>query len=63
MQGKQRVGLTAMLKSTCEGVHLLLKLPALSLQPCKLAKNKLLHFFKNIFQGFLLDFKFLSYSL
>ena len=32
------------LKNTCEGVHLLVKLPAISLQACKFTKNELLHF-------------------
>ena len=31
------------LKNTCEGVHLLVKLPAVSLQACNFTKNELLH--------------------
>ena len=30
-------------KNTCEGVHLLVKLPPISLQACKFTKNELLH--------------------
>ena len=30
-------------KNTCEGVHLIVKLPAISLQACKFTKNELLH--------------------
>ena len=30
-------------KSTCEGFHLIVKLPTISLQFCKFAKNELLH--------------------
>ena len=36
-------GLKMVVKNTCEGVHLLVKLPAVSLQPCKFTKNELLH--------------------
>ena len=32
-------GLKMLLKSTCEGVHLIVKLPAISLQACKFTKN------------------------
>ena len=38
-------GLQMLLKNTCEGVFLLLKLPAISLQTCKSTKNELLHTF------------------
>ena len=35
-------------KNTCEGVHLKVKLPAISQQACKFTKNELLHsFFKD----------------
>ena len=35
-------------KNTCEGVHLIVKLPAISLQACKFTKNELIHtFLKN----------------
>ena len=30
-------------KNTCEGVHLIVKLPSIILQSCKFTKNKLLH--------------------
>ena len=30
-------------KNTCEGVHLIVKLPAISLQACKFTKNELIH--------------------
>ena len=32
-----------LLKNACEGVHMLVKLPAISLQACKFSKNELLH--------------------
>ena len=36
-------GLRMLLKNTCEGVDLLVKLPAMSQQACKFTKNELLH--------------------
>ena len=36
-------GLKMVLKNACKGVHLLVKLPLLSLQACKFTKNELLH--------------------
>ena len=36
-------GLKMLLKNTCHGVHMLVKLPAISLQACKFVKNELLH--------------------
>ena len=45
-----------LLKNTCEGVYLIVKLPAISLQACKFTK---MNFFTHILQGFLLDFKLL----
>ena len=36
-------GLKMLLKNTCEGVHLIVKLPAISLQASKFTKNELLH--------------------
>ena len=36
-------GVKTLLKNTYEGVHLLVKLSAISLQACKFTKNKLLH--------------------
>ena len=33
------------LKNTCEGVHLIVKLPAISLQASKFTKNELLHIY------------------
>ena len=43
-------------KNTCEGVHLIVKLPAISLQASKFTKNELLHTY---FSRILLDFKLL----
>ena len=43
-------------ENTCEGVHMTVKLPAISLQVCRFTKNELLH---TCFQGFSLDFKLL----
>ena len=34
-------GLKMLLKNTCEGVHLIVKLPAIILQACKFTKNEL----------------------
>ena len=34
-------GLKLLLKNTCEGVHLIVKLPAIILQACKFTKNEL----------------------
>ena len=46
----QNMGELKMLsKNTCEGVHLIVKLPAISLQASKFIKNELL---QHIFQGF-----------
>ena len=40
-------------KNTCEGVHLIVKLPAISLQACKFTKNELLYtYFSRIFARF-----------
>ena len=36
-------GLKMVVKNTYEGVHLLVKLPAISLQACKFTKSELLH--------------------
>ena len=33
-------GLKMLLKNTCEGVHLIVKLLSISLQACKFTKNK-----------------------
>ena len=53
-------GLKMLLKNTCEGVYLIVKLPAISLQACKFTKiTKIYNFFTHILQGFLLDFKLL----
>ena len=49
-------GLKMLSKNTQEGVHLIVKLPAISLQAGKFTKNELFH---TIFQGFQLDFKLL----
>ena len=43
-------------KNTCEGVHLIVKLPAISLQACKFSKNELL---PTYFLRILLDLKLL----
>ena len=41
-------GLKILSKNTCEGVNLIVKLAAISLQTCKFTKNELLHtFFKD----------------
>ena len=32
-------------KNTCEGVYLIVKLPAISLQACRFTKNELLHIY------------------
>ena len=40
-------------KNTCEGVYLIVKLPAISLQACKFTKNELLHtYFSRILARF-----------
>ena len=40
-------------KNTCEGVHLIVKLPAISLQASKFTKNELLHtYFSRILARF-----------
>ena len=44
-------GLKTVLKNTCEGVYLSVKLPTISLQACKFTKNELLHrYFFNDFR-------------
>ena len=46
-------GLKMLLKKTCEVVHLLVKLPAISLEAWKFTKNELLHtFFSRILARF-----------
>ena len=46
-------GVKTLLKNTYEGVHLLVKLSAISLQACKFTKNKLLHaYFSRILARF-----------
>ena len=46
-------GLKMLSKNTCEGVHLTVKLPAISLQACKFTKNELLHtHFSRFLAGF-----------
>ena len=48
IHGECMVGLKIMSKNTCEVVHLIAKLPAISLQACKFTKNELFHtFFKD----------------
>ena len=41
--GGARGKLKMLSKNTCEGVHLIVKLPAISLQASKFTKNELLH--------------------
>ena len=43
MGGAGGGGLKTVLKGTCEGVHLLVKLPTISLETCKFTENELLH--------------------
>ena len=44
-------------KNSCEGVHLIVKLPAISLEACKFTKNELLHaYFSRILARFYLLF-------
>ena len=51
--GKHGGKLKTLLKNTCQGVHLLVKLPAISLQACKFTKNELLHtYFSRILARF-----------
>ena len=46
-------GLKMLSKNICEGFHLLVKLPAISLQACKFTKNELLHtYFSRILARF-----------
>ena len=46
-------GLKTLSKNTCEGVHLIVKLPGISLQACKFIKNELLHaYFSRILARF-----------
>ena len=50
------VGLKMLLKNSCEGVHLLVKLLAISLQACKFIKDELLHtYFSSILATFLVN--------
>ena len=40
-------------KDSCEGVHLIVKLPAINLEACKFTKNELLHnYFSRILARF-----------
>ena len=41
-----------LLKNICEGVHMLVKLPAISLQACKFTKNELHIYFSRILAEF-----------
>ena len=36
-------GLKILAKNNCEGVHMIVKLPTISLQACKFTKTELLH--------------------
>ena len=46
-------GVKMLSKNNCKGVHLIVKLPAISLQACKFTKNKLLHtYFSRILARF-----------
>ena len=40
---REHGGIKMLSKNTCEGVYLIVKLPAISLQACKFTKNELLH--------------------
>ena len=44
--------LKMLLKNTCEGVHLLEKLPAISLQACKFTENELHTYFSRVLARF-----------
>ena len=51
IHGESMGGLKVRLKNTCEGVHLIVKLWAISLQACKFTKNELFYtFFKDFSQ-------------
>ena len=41
-------GLKMLLKNTCEGAHLIVNLPAVSMQACKFTKTELLHAYFSI---------------
>ena len=41
--GGRKGELTMLLKNTCEGVHLIVKFPPISLQASKFTKNELFH--------------------
>ena len=45
IHGESMGGLKMLLKNTCEGVCLLVKLPAISLKACKIIKNELHTYF------------------
>ena len=43
IHGGEHAGVKMLSKNTCEGVNLIVKLPAISLQACKFTENELLH--------------------
>ena len=53
IDGGSMGGLKMLSKDTCEGVHLIVKLPAISLRVSKVTKNELLHtYFSRILARF-----------
>ena len=51
--GGGRGGVKLLLKNTCEGVHMLVELPTISLQASKFTKNELIHtYFSRILARF-----------
>ena len=43
IHGGSMGGLKILAKNNCEGVHMIVKLPTISLQACKFTKTELLH--------------------
>ena len=58
MGGAWGTGLKMLSKNICEGIHLTVKLSAISLQPCKFTKNELLHTY---FSRILVRFEIIIY--
>ena len=53
IRGGSMGGLKILSKNNCEGVHLIVKLPTISLPACKFTKNELLHtYFRRILARF-----------
>ena len=67
--GVENMGGCTPLKNTREGFHLLVKLPAISLQTCKFTKHELLHTYFNLLEKcsslllFILTHSCLSYTI